>query len=217
MPILLPSLTPTTIAWIDWAARIQLRLKECPAILIADELRECAIRYYRDHRTWREINVEIATTVAGQANYTVTCPTYSQLVGLPGVWVDDLEVAEAQPGQLEDYDPEDTGDIEVVSVTGPVTITVAPIPTADDQVITATVAYSPTDDSPGVSEDLYYAHRDTIEDMALTRLMSQAGKPWTNLQLAGSHERQGNAGALFDSTMGGPVRRNRIRTKRSPV
>lgn len=217
MPVLLPISTPSKIAWIDWAARIQLRLKECPSILIADELRECAIRFYRDGRLWRETGVTVATTVAGQAEYSVAIASNTMLAGLPAIWVGEDEVDEATPGQGDNFEPDETGTTVCIGVVGSSTIRIYPAPDVSDDIVTATVAYCPTDDSTGLPEPLYFSHRDTIEDMALARLMSQAEKPWTSFALAGEHDRLATSGALYDSTMAGPVRRNRIRSKRSPV
>ena len=213
MTILVPSATPASVLWLDWAERLQIRLRECPTILIADELRECAIRFYRDGRMWRETGIALATTVAAQAAYTVTVPAYAQLAGLPAIWIDDVEVDEASPGSLDDATPDETGTILRVGVTGPAQITLSPIPDAAGQVVTGTVAYCPSADSTGIYETLYFNHRDSIEAMALERMMSQPEKPWTNLVLSSKHDGDATVGTLYNSTMAGPVRRTRIRTR----
>jgi hypothetical protein len=217
MPILIPSTSPATVAWLDWSERLQLRLKECPAVVIADELRECAIRFYRDGRVWKETGIALATTVLGQADYTVTIAADRALAGLPAIWMDDVEVAEAVPGSLDDVAPNDSASTIRIAVMSDNTIRIAPTPPASGVVVTATVAYCPTDTATGITTALYFAHRDTIEDMAMERLMTQPGKPWTDLLQAVNYGRLSAAGALFDSTMAGPVRRTRIRTKKQVI
>lgn len=203
--------------WLDWAERLQIRLKECPTILIADELRECAIRFYRDGRAWRETGVALTTTAAAQADYAVTVPANTALAGLPAVWIGATEAAEATPGRQEDYEPAEAGTTKTVAVISASTIRLLPTPTAGGEAVTGTVAYCPSDDSTGILESLYFNHRDTIEDMTLTRMMTQAEKPWTNLPLAGKHDSDAVASALYDGTMSGPVRRTRLRTKLSVI
>lgn len=213
MPILTPSPTPASVAWLDWAERLSIRLKACPTILIADELRECAIRFYRDTRTWRSTGVALATTVAATADYTVTVPTNAALAGLPAVWLDGVEISESTPGEEADYEPDETGTPELVGITGAATIHLTPTPGSAGAALTATVAYCPSDDSTGILQSLYFNHRDTIEAMTLASIMTQPEKPWTNFSLASLHASDARRGALYDSTMAGPLRRSPLSVK----
>lgn len=214
MPVLIPLASPTTVEWLTWAERLQLDLKECPTILIADAIREEAIRFYRDSRAWRATGVALATTVAGQSEYTVTAiPAGAALAGLPFVWAGTKEVKESVPGDEDDYKPGKTGDVERVGVTAPSEITVYPVPVSSGVAISGTVAYRPGDESTGLSRDLYIAHRDTIECATLATMMMQPGKPWSNPQLADYYSGKASAHGLHDATKAGPRRRNTLRVQ----
>lgn len=213
MPILIPSGQPASVAWIDWAERLQLHLRECPTVVIADELRRSAVDFYRDTRAWRTTGVALCTTVAGQASYSVAVPELTALAGLVTAWLGRVEIDEATPDELDEKTRTSTsGDSVLIGITGPTTVRLAPAPIASGVAVVATVAYRPADDAPSILDSLHQDHRGTIEAMTLERMLAQPGKPWTDYALAGKHSGAAASSALFDSTQAGPVRR-RLRTK----
>jgi hypothetical protein len=212
MPILLPLGSETTVAWIDWADRLMLELPECPAAIIADELRDAAIEFYRETRAWRVRNVTIATTVAGQAEYTVSVPSNTALAGLPAVWAGDTEIAEMTPIQEDDTEQDDNNDDSMrVIVSGDDTVRFSPSPATAGTVVTATVAYRPTLQSTGLASGKYLEHRQAIEASVFAKMMKQRGKAWSNPLDATAREREYERLSLLYSSRKGPRRRSRLR------
>lgn len=213
MPVLTPSGSGTSIAWIDWAPRIQLELPECPPYVIAEALRDVAIDFYRETLAWRARDVALTTTVAEQRDYTVTVPSGAALAGLPAVWVDSKEANELAPGQEDDDEPDDTSSTVRVRVTGDDTIIISPAPNDAGLAVVATVAYRPAADATGLLSTRYLEHRDAIEAGALARLMRQQGKAWSNPGDAVARMRDYERLSALFSSRAGPRKRTGVRVR----
>jgi hypothetical protein len=205
--------------WADFAPELAIQLPDCPTYVIGPFMKRAAIDYFRNYRIWRtDTPITVATTVLGQRLYTVTNPSGQELCGLPAIWINGKEVKEATPSDADSVLPDDTGDIKQVGVVNGTTIRVIPGPAADGVIITATVAYKPTEDALGLP-DQFWAHtyRSTMQKMAMVELKRMKGKPWTDERGAAQLEKDLGQDALYDATMTGPIRRNRLRTKKQVI
>lgn len=204
--------------WIDFAPDIAPFVTDCPAFTIADQAKAVAIDYFRETRVWRSAApVALCTIVAADDTYTVTNTAGQEIIGLPTVWLDGIEINEATPGKLRDFDIGKTGAVTDVLLLDGATIQLLPMPTAAGGVVKAIVAYAPTAAATGISDELYALYSATLRDLTLARLKSMQGKPWSDAAGGDADERAGMSASLYDSTMAGPTRRNRLRTKKALI
>jgi hypothetical protein len=83
---------------------------------------------------------------------------------------------------------------------------VVPTPAVPNVVLTATVAYTLAPTAAGIPWDLYRLHKEPIEDLALSIMMSMKGKPWTDLADANQRMQTYTQWALSSGTQAGAVR-----------
>ena len=205
----------TTTVWASFAPLMTMRLPGCPAFSLEDACRWAAIEFYRTSRAWREAKTTLTTTVAAQANYTITNTAGQEMCGLPAVWVNDVEVGETLPGAANDHYIGEKSDTFTVGVTGGTTITLTPPPVSAGLVIDAEVAYQPTESSTGIPDYLFYKHREAIVEKALAELMKQKNKDWSDPNMAILCEAKYNIKANTFSSDNGPLRRTPLRVRLS--
>lgn len=194
--------------WADFIPAIVSELPDCPRFTMASAVQYVAREFYRNTRAWRARDVLLATTVAGQAGYTVTTnPADTILVGLPAVWIADKEVDELPFGGEDDVLPTDRDDRPAVGVTGPTSILLVPPPLSSGLLVKATVAYAPSPAATGISDQLHDEHHEAIERAAVARLKRMTGKPWSDMQGAVMAEQEAHRLALQASSAAGPQRR----------
>lgn len=204
----------TIKTWEQLIPTISHRLPQCPTFTMEDELRRAAETFYTETRAWRVHGVTIvAATVASQADYTVTNPSNTELVGLPAVYVNGNEVDETVPGEQPDYPPGYTSDDFSVGVVGAAAVRCTPAPKSGSMIVKATVAYRPGPAATGVEDYLWADHWKAISDLALARLMAQVSKPWSNALMVPFYEAEYQREALRWGSAAGPVRRHRLRVK----
>ena len=197
-----------TVLWADMVPGIAANAPDLPRFTGADAFQREATTFYRVTRAWRVRGVALATTVLGQAAYTVTSnPSSASLCGLPAVWIGGQEGKELPTGKADDYLSTDTSATPYVGVTGPASIILAPLPSSAGVAITATAAYEPASNAPGLDDALWAAHREAIEAAVLARLKAQTAKPWSAPQEVAYWEGEANRLALQASSEAGPTRR----------
>lgn len=194
-------------AWADFIPAIVSELPDCPRFTMSAAVQYVAREFYRDSRAWRVRGVALATTVAGQATYTVTNPSGAILAGLPAVWIADEEVDETPFGGEDDVLPTDSDDRPSVGVIGPAAIMLTPKPITAGLAVTGTVAYMPAATAADISDDLYDLHHEAIERAAVARLKRMTGKPWSDPQGAMVADQDAQRLALQFASEAGPLRR----------
>lgn len=204
--------------WADFVPEIVMYVADCPHFTIADRAHAAAIEFYRDSRAWRStLPLTLATTVANQGQYTITNPAGQELVGLPAAWLDDAEIPEALPGDVNGFSPGEVGTKHSLLLVSGTIIQLLPATATAGQVIKAQVAYGPTPAATGLDDELYAKHLNTLRELILCRLKYMQGKPWSNVSEARLHDLEYQRRALDDGTAAGPVRRNRLRTRLSKI
>jgi len=205
--------------WADFVPKIVMFAADCPHFTIEEEAKRAAIEFYRETRAWRSTLpvTLVAATVASQASYTVAPPEGLEMVGLPAVWLDDVEIAEARPGDVNDITPIETGTRHSVLLTSGTTIRLIPPTVTAGRVIKAQVAYTPTEAAAGIEDAKFHEHLETIKHLALSRLKYMQGKPWSDPAGARACEAEYQRRALDDGAAAGPVRRNRLRTRKQVI
>lgn len=201
--------------WADFIPYVSMRLPSCPTFVMEDAAKRAAIDYFNLSRAWRVDSVTLATTIAGQAIYTVTNPDLMEMVGLPAVWVNDKEAREAVGGEADDYYPTERGQRLSIGVVGVDKIRVSPLPDTSGQVIKATVAYRPSLAATGIDDELWHAYRETIVFRMLSQLMMDIGKPWSDPKMAQYYSGQYDSEGLNAASDAGPYRRTPLRVKPS--
>lgn len=203
-------------AWAEFLPDMTSRLPGCPEPFIEDAARDAAIYVLARTRAWKQRLVTLATTVANQADYTVTPPA---LAGLHHIHVakrgtDELTVA--LPGQVDgELDltavPTDECLIEVLTGTS---IRLTPPPAVAGEAIVATVSWVPLRTATGI-EDALYAQDEIFEAIwqkGVAELMMQPGKPWSS-SLSTNHRARCDQLVSDIANRVGPVRRTPLRVK----
>lgn len=205
--------------WIDMAPFVAMYAADCPVFTIAEEAQLAAVEFFADTRVWRsEDRILLATTTAGQAAYSVTNPANTEIVGLPAVWLGNREIGEALQRDRADLATEPVGRPEKLALITGVTVRLLPTPQIGGEELRATVAYGPTMAAAGIADDaVYLAHRETLRELTLAKLKRMQGKPWSDPRAAEQHQREYEQRASDASTLAGPRRRNRLRTKHLKV
>lgn len=199
------------------ARSVALDLPDCPVPTMVSALKEAIHRFYNDTRAWRLTDAILATTVAGQAFYSVSnLPVGAVLVGLPGLWVGDKKLAEyreahdLQPGQVN-------REFAARRISGSM-IELTPAPERGGDIIRGNVALAPSVLSTTILEDLWLDHSDALRAYTRALLMQQEGKPWTNPNGAMKHMAEYRSLAQRYSAVAGPVSREpRLRVRPSPI
>lgn len=212
-----PPTTGPTRSYLDLASSIAMELPDCPVFTIAEGLQEAAIKLYTDVRAWRLRDVEVATTVAGQAYYTAAgIPVDAVLVGVPGLWVGPRQVNEYRRDMR--VQPDLTSTRYHASVVGNDTIELIPAPQNGGDVIRGEIAIAPSQSASGIPETLWQKHSEGIKAYACAKLMGMLGKPWSNPGMAAEHRRKWHALSLRYSTELGPLSREPLlRVRPSPI
>lgn len=201
--------------WSAFYGNLSPYLTDCPDFTMEQAVRTAAIQFYQDSRAWRVRNVALGVTVAGQALYTLANnPTDADLTGLPAIWLDGTEVQELRPGAPDDSAPTDTGDDLMIGVEDSTHIRVTPLPVTAGMAMVATAAYCPSEASTGIDDELYKLHWRSINKLALSKLLMQPNKPWTDKQLAARMDVEYTIEATSRAGDAGP-RRNPLRVKPS--
>lgn len=204
--------------WADFVPDIAMHAADCPHFTIMDQARIEATDFFRETRIWRSTTpVTIATSVTGTGLYAVTNTSGQEIIGLPTVWQDNIEIKEGTPAKARDYDLGKTGKTKFALMLDGATVQLLPAPDSTGRVIKAIVAYAPTAAATGISDALYALYGRTLRDRILAKLKSMKGKPWADPIGAREIEHASAAGTLRDSTMAGPMARNRLRTKMSVI
>lgn len=203
-------------AWSEFVPLVAVKVQKCPRFTIEDIAKQMAIRFYEESRAWRVRDVTIvAATVLGQPLYTVANPEKTELVGLPAVWIDGIEVKELRGADLDDSEPGKQASTVGVMVVGPTQVRVSPAPDAAGRVIKATVAYKPAADATGLDDLLFAKHSDVIVSKTIAELLLMPDKPWSNAQAAAYYDGKANTDGLSASAHEGPLRRTPLRVKPS--
>lgn len=203
--------------WADFTPRLAVHLPDVPSFTVTDEAVESAREFFQEARAWRSNKITLATTVALQADYTITNPTDQEICGLQAVWLDSKEIKVAAPGDEDDYEPGEEGLVERVQLVDTVTVRLLPTPTTAGNVVKGVVAYMPALTAAGLSDALFALHWRPIMHKIAMRLMLQQGKPWFNGKLAQWHSDEYDRLALAAGTLAGPVSRTPLRVKLSPM
>lgn len=171
--------------WNDFLPAVRLHLPGCPEFTVEDAIRTAAIEFCSRTRVWRGKRVSIATTVAGQNEYSfLDNPEDAGLNSIQAAWIGKCEIATETPGDDIDYYPGQTDNDYRIGIVGRATVSLDPAPKNDGEVITATVSYAPTEVAYGIADALYFRWHEAIEKKAMHDLMIQMGKPWSNPQMA---------------------------------
>lgn len=204
--------------WAAFVPDITNYVVDCPHFTIEEAARTAAIDFFQWSRVWRATTVvTLATTVANQAAYTVTPPAGAELAGLPVAWLNGKEIKEARAGRQYDYKPGETGTTHEVLVTGGTTILLIPPTVTAGLVLTGFPAYQPTEAATTLDDALFHSYKRTIRELALSYLKAMQGKPWSDPAAATGHMKAYMAASGYEGMNAGPVRRNRLRTKKAAI
>lgn len=201
--------------WSDFIPLVAMEAPGCPRFELEEVAKRLTIEFYQETRAWRVEGVTLGTTVANQAEYTVTNPTATDLAGLPAVWIDDVEAPETRPGTQDDGPRSTSSSTNSVGVVAINKIRLSPPPDAAGRVIKATVAYKPGDAATGIDDQLFRDHWQAIRCKILAHLLMQPGKPWTDMKAAGYYENKYATEGCDVSADAGPLKRNPLRVKLS--
>jgi hypothetical protein len=207
--------TTNQVLWRDFVPQMIMTVPDCPVFTIEDAVRQAAVRFYRDMRTWRDYGVTLCVTAAGVDTYEVLPPVDLELSGLPEIFALNMPIDELNPASAADVAGTSTVPRSwKVGVIGPTTIKIVPPPAVPNVVLTATVAYTPAKSCTGIPWDLYRLHKEVIEELALNILTSMQGKPWSNPAAAQDHMNAYTAWSLDVGTKAGAIRtQSRLRIK----
>lgn len=205
------------VPWTTLVDELTAYLTDAAHPVMLDEVRASARDYFELSRVWRAASVSFGSTVALQSAYTFTPPADTDMVGLPAIWVGGREVGEMVPGDSDDIEPGEVGTAKLARVIARDTLQLLPTPVAGGQAIVATVAYAPGSGASGLDDDLYRRHREPIIHRALSRMFRHKARPYYDPRESARHESLYLALALDRSSDAGPIRRNRLRVKPSPV
>jgi hypothetical protein len=221
--------------WASVVPEVVMYVADCPSWTIQEQVRSAAIDYFRTTRLWRSTTpLTLATTVAGQGTYTIAgaMPYVDvEVAGLPALWLDNVEIGEALGGALNNIYPGQTGTGTIGSGTGQVTsgyrVQVAlvdgtslqflPAPDTAGQVLKGQVAFRPTEAAAGIPDTVYALYGRTIRNLAISRLMTMQGKPWSDAKGAMQWRGDYLATSMWDSTQQGARRRTALRTKKANI
>lgn len=198
--------------WADFLPAVMLHLPGCPEFTVEDALRTAAIEFCSRTRVWRGRQVTLATTVAGQPDYSILDnPEDAGLNHIQVAWVGDREIGTGTPGDDIDSFPGETNTDYSVELIGRATIRLNPAPKLDGEVVKATVSYAPTEVAYGIADALYFRWHEAIEKKAMHDLMIQVNKPWSNPNMAVFNRDRWERLRDEAANSAGPVRRQGLR------
>lgn len=167
--------------WDDFLPACAPFLPGCPSFEVKDKLRLAAIEFLERSRWWRAEQVPLVTTEAGVRDYFITdLPEDAGLTHIQAAWVGQRHVGVAAPGETLLSYPSEQQDRWKVALIGQAQIRLSVAPIVGGEVLTATVAYIPTETAEGVPPTVYYRWHEAIEKRAIGELMMQAGKAWSS-------------------------------------
>jgi hypothetical protein len=180
--------TPTepVMQLVDGLKRVLPYVPGCPDQTALVHLRDAAVEFCTQSLAWRaELT---ATTVAGQATYTIPLPAGSLLVKMLQFDVGG-DTRGGMPGPSRGRDlRRGTYSRDVAWTDDRATVTLNPPPSNSGETVTLYVALKPSDDAETLPLDLWQHHAKTLEHGALGTLMAMPTQPWSNPQLAGFND-----------------------------
>lgn len=185
------------------APKVNTSLPGCPYPLVAQYVRDAAIRVCERTLVWRYEQPEILLT-PGQAEYTFPTPVDTDVQAVLAVTLNDehlrvapLEVAFEQHPQwpvLTD-DPDEIAERgsqpQLLTQVGVRSFVVLPMPDAErDYRLRFIYALKPTRDAADMAGDILSEYEDAIVHGALQHLLVMPGVEWADRELASYHAKQ---------------------------
>jgi hypothetical protein len=164
-------------------------LPGCPMGVLPIALRQAAIAFCEQSQAWKYAHPDIAVTVAN-ADYDFAPPDGAVVYAVDYAEFNGCEIevnTEQDEVWLWNWRHQDGSPQYVMG--HPTYLTLIPTPNVEGT-LTLTTILKPSPIADGIDDDIYNEWRDTIAHGALARLMSSPKKPYTDFQLANSHQQQ---------------------------
>ncbi len=173
--------------WSSWLPDVRRLLPECPDLLIEHAVKRAAQTFCAETGAWRALLDPVAVS-AGDASVALVPIAGTEIVHALNVWFDGADLGKTTADELFKDDP------KWISATGsptdwmeeePGEIRLYPIPeSAAATGLVARASLKPSEAATGVSDVIASRYRAHIADGALSILMMDPGKAWTNLEQA---------------------------------
>lgn len=203
-----------------WSAMVPFvapKVPECPGPAIRQALIDAAREFFSASRCWRQRDITLLTTVAGQNAYAYNPPTNGQLCQVMSAFRGTEEIEIELPGEGDDAEPGKTdGDYRVAMSDDASGFEVRPAPLLAGEVLKGSVALTTSENASGILTWVFRDYRQEIAMGAAALLVIEPGKPWTAPALYDGYRSQFDSAIALASSLAGPVRRRGLRVKPSP-
>jgi len=204
----------TFTTWAAMRSRVLPHVPECPNFLIDTALKDAAGEFFRDSRVWRSAHGTLLTTVADTVAYAYTpASSEAEVVAVQTAWIDDEELDVIVPGEQEDPWPSETRAFPKVGARPLNTLYLSAKPAAAGAIIKGTLSFKPAAAATGIPTQAWAEWGEEIARGAASKLVTEAGKPWSNPGLFDYLNREFTQAILHAGTSAGPSRRRPMRAK----
>lgn len=181
----------------------------CPEPLAQQAVVDAAIEFC-ESTLIDVVELDPETTVQGIADYNFTLPPQTNLVTVAKVKLDDAFIAPvtADVGRGLLLPPGAPARYYVREVDGSISLTLVP-PPADSKELSVVCAVKPTRNATQLSDKLFNDWADAIVELALYRIMSVPGQPFSNPEMAVLYRRKAST-AMSDARWESSRGRSRV-------
>lgn len=173
--------------WSSWLPDIRRLLPECPDLLIEHAVKRAAQAFCTETGAWRVLLDPVAVAALA-TSVTLVKPARTDIVCALNVWIDGQDLDKTTADELFKDDPQwiaKTGSPTDWMEEEPGVLRLYPIPeSATTTGLVARVSLMPGEDATGVGDVIASRYRTHITDGALSILMMDPGRAWTNLEQA---------------------------------
>ena len=173
--------------WSTWFPDLLPQLPGCPDPLIEHELLRACQTFFTRTRAWQVVQPLVAITANQTTLDIVPSDSTQDPVRIEAAWLDGQRLAVMTAGDMDKAFTDDwqlhTGSTSTIVQITPNTLMLYPIPVAASSTgLKLRLSVKPGDTATGIPDDMYSKYKDALTDGALSRLMLQADKKWTNDQ-----------------------------------
>lgn len=212
MPVIatLSGITTWPVLMVEVAALVP----ECPGPIIQLAAKEACREFFSRSYCWRQRDVTLLTTVAGQGAYSYAVPNDAELLRVHSCWNGQDEVHVALPGEEDDaYTGETDSDFRIGVSQDRTGLTLSPAPSSSGTVLTGSVSFALASNAAGIPTWCFNQFKEELAAGAAARLVLQPGKPWTDRAAYAAHRNLFDSGIRDASNEAGPVARRPLRTR----
>lgn len=173
--------------WSSWLPDVRRLLPQCPDPLILHAVKRAAQAFCMDTGAWRALLDPVA--VASGASSVVLVPAAgTEIVKTLNLWFDGQDLSKTTADDLFKDDPKWIAAIGSPAAwfeEDPGTVRLYPLPeSAATSGLAARVSLKPSESATGIGDVIASRYRNHVADKALSILMMDPGKSWTNLEQA---------------------------------